>query len=609
MNPQSTTYAPTAASNAWDAPANPIASPPSAAAPAPAPKTGLLTPGRLALMVVLAYVPMLIVYGQVLWLKPHYQFFPVLAGAAAWLAWARFQELPEPLASGGPALGGYIVLASLALLAVGSLLFSPWVCVVSLWFALAGLALWLGGSRLLKAMAGPLALLLVIVPPPNNLDEDLVGKMQNLAVTASSRILDKMKVTHLVAGNVLELPTKRLLVEEACSGINSLLSVAAFTLCYAIWMRRGVIHTILLLGFAFLFVLALNIIRISLGAVLEFRIQYNILTGWRHETAGLILFAVALGLVLSLDQLLRFPADALRAWRNGILFGLPLEARLEGEDASLTQLDQAEKAKSEAPALAAAPSKGLARPWRPTRLAWFAALGFAIMLAANSARVGATYVRRAMTGDARQQFVNLREISKFQLPAELAGWKLVEGEAVPVERSRTIGQFSKTWHYSLGRLQAAVAVDSPFPGWHELPACYQSNGWTLRSREPVNVSGLTCVESAMTNALAVKGHLFWGIADAKGQWLVPDERKLEPVETASNAGFLNAVYRRVLKPLEDGFRPDFDTYETGRPAHYQIQTFLPSFGYGDLTPAERKALFNLYQAAGTELARQIREAS
>ena len=559
------------------------------------------------MLVVLAYVPMLIVYGQVLWLKPHYQFFPVLAGAAAWLAWTRFKELPDPLAAGGPALGGYIIIASLLLLAVGSLLFSPWVCAVSLWFALLGLALWLGGTRLLKAMAGPLALLLVIIPPPNNLDETLVGKMQTLAVTSSSRILDKLKVTHLVAANVLERPTKKLLVEEACSGINSLLSVTAFTLCYAIWLRRGFFHTILLLTFAFFFVLALNIVRISLGAVLEFRIQYNILTGWRHETAGLILFAVALGLVLSLDQLLRFPADSLRAWRDGVLFGLPLEARLEGEEASLAQIAAAEKAKANA-YVPPPVNKASARPWRPSRLAWVVAVGFAVMLAANSARVGATYARRAMTGDARQQFTDLREIGKLQLPEEIQGWKLVQGEAIPVERSRTIGQFSKTWHYSNGRLQAAVAVDSPFPGWHELPTCYSGNGWTIRSREAIK-NGNACVESAMTNALAVKGHLFWGIVDNKGAWLTPDDRKLEPVETATNAGFLNSIYRRVLKPLEDGFRPDFDTYETGRPAHYQIQTFLPSFGYGDITPAERKALFGLHQAIGTELARQLREGS
>jgi len=60
------------------------------------------------------------------------------------------------------------------------------------------------------------------------------------------------------------------------------------------------------------FVLLGNVSRITLGAWLKFQYHLDILSGWRHETVGLILFASYLGLILSLDQLLVFLTEPAR---------------------------------------------------------------------------------------------------------------------------------------------------------------------------------------------------------------------------------------------------------------------------------------------------------
>lgn len=571
-------------------------------------KAGLLTPGRLTLLAVLAFVPMMVAFGHNLWLKQHYQFYPVLLAAVAYITFLRFREFPQPLATAGPGQAGGLVVASVVLLALSSLWFSPWMSLTALIMCLLGLTWWLGGMRLLKILAGPLLLLWIAAPPPGGLDELLIGKMQNVAVVTSSQILDRLKITHLIAGNVIELPSKKLLVEEACSGINSLLSVMAFTMCWALWVRRGFFHTIALLLAGGFFVLVLNIIRITLGAVLEFRFQYDILTGWRHETAGIILFGLCLMLVLSADQLLRFPADAFRAWREGLLFGLPLDARLAAQEMGANANDLKLSRQVTQPQAAAVPR---GQPWKPTKLAWGLALGFAVLLTLDGALVGRTYARRLMAGDVMSQFAGLKDASTFELPKDLGGWKLLEGEITSIERSQLVGQRSKTWYFrngsGNGRLQAAVSLDFPFPRWHELLSCYRGNGWNIQTRQVQRLGEIPCVESGMSRPLGVQGQLIWGLVKHDGQWTAPDERKVET--NAPNQGMVSRVFQRILKPLEEGFRPDVDTYEPGQPAHYQIQAFLPSAGYGELTPAEQKAFRDLYRAVAMALDSQLRGSS
>ncbi len=76
-------------------------------------------------LLVLAQLPLLVLYGAMLWSRPHYRFFPlVLVGAAA-LAFAEIRGAgpcrPGPL---GLSLG--LVGLSWLLLAIGILLYIPW---------------------------------------------------------------------------------------------------------------------------------------------------------------------------------------------------------------------------------------------------------------------------------------------------------------------------------------------------------------------------------------------------------------------------------------------------------------------------------------------------
>ena len=67
----------------------------------------------------------------------------------------------------------------------------------------------------------------LIVPPPFRWDFRLIVWLQSSTSRMASMLLDVVGVQHLMEGNVLVLPGHRMLVDEACSGVNSVLVLLA----------------------------------------------------------------------------------------------------------------------------------------------------------------------------------------------------------------------------------------------------------------------------------------------------------------------------------------------------------------------------------------------
>src|ERR1051326_3534328 len=265
-------------------------------------RAGLWNAGLFAL----GYTPLLIVFFINLWARPHYQFFPLALGGALLLAWARSSDVQRPLESGRRRVWGTLLMLSFFLLAAAAVLWSPWLGSLAAIIGLAGLIWAAGGRQFFKAMLPALVLAVAIIPPPLSLDTRFGEELRLRAVNWSSQMLDLLGVTHSRSGNIIELPNQQLLVEEACSGINSVLVTMACCLFYMLWRRRSLIHIVGCLLATVSFVLLGNVVRITLGAWLKFSHGIEILSGWPHQVVGIILFVSYLLLILSLDKWLEF---------------------------------------------------------------------------------------------------------------------------------------------------------------------------------------------------------------------------------------------------------------------------------------------------------------
>jgi exosortase len=443
------------------------------------------------LLCLLGLGPLLWAYFADLWARPQYQFFPLaLAGVVA-LAWRRVKEQAVLSIPGRQQWAALWLGLSLASLAVGALFWLPMFGGLSFLCFLVALALLLGGRPLLAACAPSLLILLLLIPPLG-LESEVLRQLRRLAVLGSSTVLDYVGVLHSVEGNVLELPDKTMLVEEACSGINSLLLGMTFCVFYLFWRRRSACWLIVAVPATFAFVMLGNIVRITVGAVLQYYAKIDILSGHAHETAGLILVATYTLLVCSLDQLLDF------------LTRKPDAAAPVGK--TLPQ------------PIDLGPS--FARP------AWLPWCGLAYALAGIVAIVQVSVQPELLSsiGASHPKAIS-RFDRQFVLPGSVGVWQRCDSDNATNCVVQVSGVSSITGSYRLGRITAVLALDYPLRGYHDAKLCYSSQGWVVRDESITSVKlGRTpahFVEVSMRKSPLLFGFLSHGVINAQGHWLEP----------------------------------------------------------------------------------------
>jgi exosortase len=161
---------------------------------------------------------------------------------AAFFAWERREKfLSAPVAPS--AWGLLVVLASLGLLVVGLLGAEFFVSRVSLIGVLAGTIWFLWGSARLRVMLFPLAFLLLMIPIPAIVFNQIAFPLQLFASRFGVAVMELANVPVLREGNVITLATTQLEVAEACSGIRSLISLLTLGIVYGyftdarLWVR------------------------------------------------------------------------------------------------------------------------------------------------------------------------------------------------------------------------------------------------------------------------------------------------------------------------------------------------------------------------------------
>jgi exosortase len=457
-----------------------------------------VTGGLLAL----GCLTLLVVYFNNLWTKEYYQFYPLALAGAAFLAWSRLKEVPRPFEVGAWWVTGGLLGMAFLVLAAATFLWSGWLGMIGAFALALGAVWWLGGWTLTRALLPAGFMSLTVMRPPFNLDGRLTMKLQALATKWSSVALDGFGVTHALSGNVIEIPGQRLMVEEACSGINSILSTTAVCLFFCLWQRRRIWHILPMLGMTVGFVLLGNVTRIVSGAWLRYSYKIDILSGWKHETIGLVLFACYLGLIMSADQLLLY------------IFG---PGRPTEDEKALPAIGIAPAATEATAPGAAAPKIELRRG--PRWIAWTAALAFGLLGVVQLGR-GTMILKGIYLG---APLLQNRILPPLNLPLELAGWQQIQiagGGPTKVEMS---GKHSQVWYYRRGSDVATVALDYPFSGYHDVTICYTGNGWEIyakRTRPAAeNPDGIPGVEAKMQRAMGSRASLWFSTFDQQGKWL------------------------------------------------------------------------------------------
>jgi exosortase len=439
---------------------------------------------------------------------------------------------------------------------------SPWLAWLAALVVAPGLLLGLGGRPLLRACLPGYLVLWLLLPLPLKLDARLIVHLQGIAARWSSHCLHELRVVHVLDGNVIEVAGQRVLVEEACSGIQSFLIVLATALCFCLWRSRPVGHTVLLVaGGAGLAILA-NTVRLTSGIAALVWFDFDLLSGWAHEALGLVLFGGCLLLLISLDRLVLF------FWETWIT---PAERR---EWLTINWFGPARFIPAKT-----MPAAGLGMTPCPSgpQPSWLAQARWPLAYGA----VGVLYFL-GMIGFFLQPapMVDVPfSAPRLTMPGKLATWT-VSDPAPKGERSHG-AKASQFWQCRSGPLHAVAAIDYPFTGWHDLTVCYKANGWTIRKRQRrqesfVGVPRVPLVEVRLDREpVEADGLLYFALLDEQGNWLTDPD-------LLSSEGLRAHLSARLLGPLALPQKSNV----------YQVQVFLSN--PEALSPADERATLQLF---------------
>ncbi|MBB73879.1 MAG: hypothetical protein CMJ75_05120, partial [Planctomycetaceae bacterium] len=401
-----------------------------------------------------ACAPLLWILAQRLWRSEHYQFFPIAILGAGYLAYTQLGD-PNAMIPGARLLRNVATLVVLLLTAVAVVLESPWLVAAVALLALLCFIYVVGGLLLVRRWLPAWVVLALAVPLPLGIDLQLILILQRIATRWASGCLDLLGYRHLVRGVVIEVPGHSFLIEEACSGINSLFAALTCALFYAMLLRSGVLRTLALLVLTTLWVVAANAVRVALVTIAGSQWDLPLTEGVGHAAVGFVLFAFVLVMVLSTDRLLLFLVPRSEAiWQSGWS-----QARRLFPEFVLRRLAPTSDA-----SVTTEPSRPVVRPaayllGSPITWISLASLTGLVLLQASDFLLARS---AALPPDL------LASSDSQLLPAEWNGWRLTNSEQIQRKANNVNGMLSRTWTYVRGPLSVVVSIDGPFVGWHNL---------------------------------------------------------------------------------------------------------------------------------------------
>ena len=226
------------------------------------------------------------------------------------LLYANRKQIARALRTGrAPALGFVAVFlaASLEALAVSSQVATVAGAGIPLLLLAAAWAV--GGRDLFRATGLPVAFLLMMVPPPGFVTDSILVDLKLIVTRAAVSILHVFEVTIAATGNQIHVPGYELFVADACTGLNSIVTLIPLGVIVAYFLSRGIWRRLLVVASIVPLAVAANIVRVIVTVLAVDRVGIEVAEGWLHEGFGVTTFVVGTLALVALAWLLGGPGE------------------------------------------------------------------------------------------------------------------------------------------------------------------------------------------------------------------------------------------------------------------------------------------------------------
>lgn len=549
-------------------------------------------------MCLVGVAPLVVLQAIHLWERPHFQFFPL-----AWLAFGYFIYAEGAIGWSTNLwrqwVGVGIWAVGLTAVVVAAFFFSPWIGQAAAILCISGWGLLrLDAVQMFRWLAWTL-LLWITLPMPGNLDAEVVNGLQRLSAQSASQLLDLMGVLHLPQGTTLEIRSRQLFVDEACSGIDSLYSLIAISLLMMVWQRRPLVVGLFTLLTVPMWAWLGNVLRLLLIVVLLDRWQIDLSEGWPHTVLGIATFAVSsVCLLITLGGFAilfeRFSGSSMPEERQ---WHLVYNAIVCFPGKPPTILDETDQYFAVQPVAPAVKEQKVPRfsPWQPPgrNMTVVLSLVCLVALGLNARSTSRDWIDGRSS---RLPHYQLSEVdtafNENDFPETFAKAQRVKYHADQRTPESFYGEYSRSWTFRDPRGDFVLSIDFPFRGYHPLWVCYTNAGNEIQGTPtPILQSSQPATDQPHVVQVKFKDDL----DNYSYLWFELFDKDGKPISVKSyDQPEENAIVARLKTVMADTVARD--------PVSYQLQLYVPSSR--ELTKQELDEYAKFFEATAP-VARQL----
>jgi exosortase len=251
-------------------------------------------------------VPTVISLAQQSWAHESGVHGPLMIFAAAWLTLRRSADIRAAAEPSSPMVAAALLIPALVAYVFGRAFDFLFIETAALLGVGVGVFYACFGGRALRIVGFPIFYLCFAIPLPGWFVDQLTAPLKTLVSLVATDLLQAAGIPVIREGVTLYIAQYQLLVEDACAGLNSIISLTAIGLLYVFMLHNASwrYSAFLLLWIVPVAIVA-NIVRVIILVLITYYGGDAMAQGYLHSTAGIVMFATALLLIFAIDSVLK----------------------------------------------------------------------------------------------------------------------------------------------------------------------------------------------------------------------------------------------------------------------------------------------------------------
>ncbi len=230
---------------------------------------------------------------------------PLVVATGIWLVIRRLPQIRQLATPGNVAIAVALMAVAVISYIFGRAYDFISIEVAALLLALLAIAYAYAGAAVLKLMWFPIFYLGFVIPLPGWALDQVTAPLKMVVSEVVTNGLGALGYPIARVGVTIYVAQYQLLVEDACAGLNSLVSLSAIGLFYVYILRNtNWRYSLLLLALVVPIAIAANCVRVAALVLLTYYYGDAVAQGYLHGFAGMVTFTSALLFIFLIDALL-----------------------------------------------------------------------------------------------------------------------------------------------------------------------------------------------------------------------------------------------------------------------------------------------------------------